>query len=353
MTKDLVFFLSTLGWFNGIIIAFYFLFFTPTKTLTNRLFGFLLLVLSLRVGKSAIWWFNPDLPVIVIQIGLGACFLIGPLLYYYLKVSLHKWEVLPKRAAYTLGVHLTVVVFTLVFYTDKSEVDLWKKYFIPIIYMHWITFTFISGTLLKPVFGKLIRRDKLPSDQKWLISIFLSFFFVAITYALAFGGVKSVVYITGPILFSLIIYLNVLLFIYRKNIGKLTQPEVKYHNTKIEDAVAAETMAKLQTLLNETAVYVNPDLKITDVAHQVGVSVHHISQVLNDNYQTNFSNFINQYRIEKAKKLIEEKFESLTLEAIGNEAGFKSKSSFFTYFKKTTGMTPNEYRESRKISSEL
>jgi AraC-like DNA-binding protein len=57
-----------------------------------------------------------------------------------------------------------------------------------------------------------------------------------------------------------------------------------------------------------------------------------------------FTNLINEYRIEKAKELLETE-NNFTVEGIGYESGFNSKSTFFTTFKKITGKTPTEYQK--------
>jgi AraC-like DNA-binding protein len=66
--------------------------------------------------------------------------------------------------------------------------------------------------------------------------------------------------------------------------------------------------------------------------------------LLNDNLGKSFALFINEYRIEEAKHLLKEN-NSFTLEAIGFEAGFSSKSTFYATFKKVTGQTPSEFKK--------
>ena len=71
---------------------------------------------------------------------------------------------------------------------------------------------------------------------------------------------------------------------------------------------------------------------------------HHLSQVLNEGMEINYSDFVNGYRIELAKqKLKEEKYRHYSIFAIGMECGFTNKTTFNRTFKKVTGMTPSEY----------
>jgi AraC-like DNA-binding protein len=62
-------------------------------------------------------------------------------------------------------------------------------------------------------------------------------------------------------------------------------------------------------------------------------------------YQKNFFNYINDLRIAKAKKMLNgDQHDKLSIEGIAKVVGFQSKSSFYTAFKKTTGITPTEYK---------
>ncbi len=118
----------------------------------------------------------------------------------------------------------------------------------------------------------------------------------------------------------------------------------KYSDKKIDDDKAKTLLSKLNTLMLEEKLYANANLKSSDIAKKMQLSVHQISQLLNDNLGKNFSRFINEYRIEESKKMLQTNT-NLTLEAIGYECGFNSKSTFFTTFKKITGTTPAAYRE--------
>ncbi len=78
LSRELLFFFSALGAFNGIVLGLYFLFFAKPKHISNSFFGAFLLMLSIRVGKSVFFHFNTDLSFHYLQLGLTACFFIGP-----------------------------------------------------------------------------------------------------------------------------------------------------------------------------------------------------------------------------------------------------------------------------------
>jgi AraC-like DNA-binding protein len=121
---------------------------------------------------------------------------------------------------------------------------------------------------------------------------------------------------------------------------------------KIEDAQAATWIQKLEAIVEEKALYKNPDLKLADLANAIGITSHQLSQLLNDNLGKSFSTYINEDRISEACKLIATD-DRLTLEAIGYEVGFNSKSTFYAAFRKVKGTTPALYKEQLgKISFE-
>jgi hypothetical protein len=156
-------------------LAFYFLFFIKEKSVANRLFGLLLLLLSVRVGKSAIWWFNPEMPIIYVQTGLGACFMIGPVLYFYVQAYKNKLEVANKGMYTIIGGHLFVTILVLLFLTGKEDLIYWKKFIVYFIYIYWFVLTLFSGVQLTEEIKQLFTKVALSNDKKWILSIYFSF----------------------------------------------------------------------------------------------------------------------------------------------------------------------------------
>ena len=105
---------------------------------------------------------------------------------------------------------------------------------------------------------------------------------------------------------------------------------------KIEDEEALLIIEKLEKVMLQKELYKNPNIKLTSIAKELHISTHRLSQLLNDNLGKSFAQYINESRIEEAKKLISEKSD-YTFEVIGYEAGFSSRSAFYATFKKLTG----------------
>jgi AraC-like DNA-binding protein len=82
------------------------------------------------------------------------------------------------------------------------------------------------------------------------------------------------------------------------------------------------------------------------LANALGFPKHHITEVLNKEIGKNFFQFVNEYRVNAVKEMLIQPKNFYSIEAIGFECGFNSKSSFFTIFKKATGQTPLQYKNS-------
>jgi len=106
-----------------------------------------------------------------------------------------------------------------------------------------------------------------------------------------------------------------------------------------------ETFEKIENGILISKLYLNQNLTLIDVADKFGISRGYLSQLMGKYSANGFKDMINQLRVEEAKKMLEnEEFAKYTNVSIGLEAGFNSKSSFFSEFKKRTGLTPNQYR---------
>nr|WP_320022457.1 helix-turn-helix domain-containing protein [uncultured Draconibacterium sp.] len=129
----------------------------------------------------------------------------------------------------------------------------------------------------------------------------------------------------------------------------INQP-IKYASSTLTNKQSAKLKKQIERYMDEHEPYLQSQIRIKDLADLTGISSHQISQVLNESFNQNFYEFINTYRVKKAISLIEDpKNSSLTFSAIGFEAGFNSKTTFYEAFKKTTGTTPAQYKINNNI----
>ena len=122
-------------------------------------------------------------------------------------------------------------------------------------------------------------------------------------------------------------------------------PIIKYQSSGLTKEATNSIKKRLELLLKEQEVYKENELRLDDLAAYIGVSRHHLSQVINEHYQINYFEFINSYRINWVKKMLKNPaYNHHTITQLAYESGFNNKASFNKFFKKDTGMTPSAYR---------
>lgn len=165
-------------------------------------------------------------------------------------------------------------------------------------------------------------------------------------------GTSDIATATWGILFVFIYYVSYKAFVQKDLFevqadspaveGQASQPVAPQHPPE-EELDQILTIAE-QSMLTDR-IYLRSDLTIHDLAKATHVPARKISQGINRKYDTNFSEWVNRYRVEEAKERLASFSESnLTIEAIGQEAGFKSRSAMYMAFKKITGKTPGDFK---------
>lgn len=129
------------------------------------------------------------------------------------------------------------------------------------------------------------------------------------------------------------------------------QNSAKYQNSDLTDTEKDDIyLSVMNVLLNSPEVF-EPDFSSARLAELTGYTYRHISQVINEKTGDNFNALVNDIRIKEACRGMQPggRFANLTIEAICNSVGFRSRTSFVAAFKKFTGLTPSRYQ---KMASE-
>ena len=130
---------------------------------------------------------------------------------------------------------------------------------------------------------------------------------------------------------------------------KEEEQKKKYAANYMSEKECNQMVKRMNDLLRETRMYTNPDLKIADIAHALGISSHKVSYVLSQHLNTNYYDYIYAFRIEEFKRLVkEDKKQMFTLTALSEQAGFNSRATFFRAFKKAEGITPGDYMKKQR-----
>jgi AraC-like DNA-binding protein len=121
-----------------------------------------------------------------------------------------------------------------------------------------------------------------------------------------------------------------------------TSPE-KYTNSPLDEGIRRRIKTKLLTAMENEKLYTQPGFSLKQLSEHVRESPHYLSQVINQDLQTTFYEWVNGYRINAAKQALLT-YPEKTIITIAEDAGFNSKSTFNTAFRQQTQMTPSEYR---------
>ena len=115
----------------------------------------------------------------------------------------------------------------------------------------------------------------------------------------------------------------------------------------IEDDELVVFKSKLHDFVLNQEIYLSSDINLAALAEAMHLSTHQLSYVINNGFNQNFFQFINSYRVEKAKRLLQDpESEKLSILGIAFESGFSSKTAFNTTFKRITGQTPTQFKNS-------
>jgi AraC-like DNA-binding protein len=122
--------------------------------------------------------------------------------------------------------------------------------------------------------------------------------------------------------------------------------QTKYSGSRLSDSEAKQYAGKLTDYMKSEKPYLNPDLSLPQLATELHISHHYLSQVINEQFKLNFFDFVNSYRVEAFKeKITDHEFGNFSLLGVAYECGFSSKSAFNRIFKQATGLTPSQFKK--------
>lgn len=249
-----------------------------------------------------------------------------------------------------LGLISMIVYFIL----SLSYYNVYKKLMFQVVsYADSILFKWINTyliaflvMLLLPVVFDIIG-FLYPEMKSYQGSWWFYLFFSIVMYYIAITGYSNPINSTIPFKMSFFDKNQILLLdenhtneletfidIDQETFDKIISPEIELWKSKIE------------TLIQEEKLFENPELTLTDVAKKLETNAAVISKTINQGFQMNFNDCINNYRIEAVKnRFTNGEHKKSTLLGIAFDSGFNSKATFNRAFKKNTGKTPKEFIE--------
>lgn len=254
-------------------------------------------------------------------------------------------------------------------------------FIINILMLIQLLFAFII-ILFPPFYSYfMIRHLKDPQEKRWVITLLTTLYLLLSTWLITymtgfFFGIDISSTMSGLALSATFImhwtayigiykyklaknkdavyhFLNNDLVIIHPNLQAAESSITQENNTAEEsrESITADNLyfQKLELLCKDEHIYTDSTLNREKVAEKLGISAGYVSQIVNTITGDNFAHYINQYRVEAVKEMISDpEYGNYNLLTMGLEAGFTSKTTFFKAFKKVTGQTPNEYKNTVK-----
>lgn len=226
--------------------------------------------------------------------------------------------------------------------------------FCRIIFVLQVFYYLLIGTVLTQQHDRRIANFYSNAEGKsllWVRLVTLTFLVTSIM-SITFAIIGRNLFLLNQYLLLIpsIIFSSLLYFIgYLGNITKHVIVDVNYDQLQVNSSRIHNSKLmkeKILHLFKDDKIFKNPDLLITNLSDTLHRSSADVSQLINDEFKTDFSDFVNQYRISIAKELIVKSINNgLSLEAIAIESGFGSLNSFKRVFKSYEGMSPEKYIE--------
>ncbi len=120
--------------------------------------------------------------------------------------------------------------------------------------------------------------------------------------------------------------------------------EIEDRKTLLADKELEKLKVKLNNLMKNDKIYLEPNLTLTDLSRQLGVNSTVLSFAINNGFGKNFNDFVNEFRINEVKEKLKS-VDNSTLLGVAFDCGFNSKATFNRAFKKFTGVSPKEFQE--------
>lgn len=305
----------------------------------------------------------------VYGLSFGSLFLFGPLLYLYSGSILEngfEWQrkdwlhflpfMIQAATAIPWFLHDSEdwIAFIQTFLSGNLAVGLYPKIVYAVQNFHLLIYIVLTAQRIR-----LARHEHLQAKYtvpvssriRWLTGLTISLALLLVTvfsmyiFVIAHGKFNPMTNYVYTVVTSGIIYFMAYSFVLNP---ELITPDflLKYRTyMPFDGAIGDQYLEKLKSLMDHDKLYVNPDLKLADLAVALGLPPHQVSKLINDKFGKSFTDLVNTYRVQEFIERVNlREYQSRSVFGLALDVGFNSKSAFNSAFKKVTGKTPSEFR---------
>ena len=366
-----------LGAVQGFLLCYFFIFNSRGSRIPNLFLGILLLGMSLIMTDVWLGYTNYMFQVLwIMDFSEPINLSLAPLAFLYIKTGINqKFE--KKDLVHFLPFMIYLIYMCLLIYPQSyafkynanigsyhPEMHTIKEYsygdewmfflkrqitgitFISLICYNISSFIFINKAFKKLGLTFFTRQN---TSLSWhrrfhlqLLVLILVFFIVRLSFPHDLGDhiiaavISLIIYATSIAVFSKS------LFFQETN----TKTPKKYEKSSLTAELQNTTLKKLEEVMDVEKPFLDSGFSLPVLAKRLGISTHHLSQILNEELNQSFFDFLASYRITEAQKLlVSEENNYIKIEEIAQMVGYNSKSAFNTSFRKITGFTPSEFKK--------
>jgi len=309
------------------------------------------------------------------HISASAFFLLAPLLYFYIRSLCYKDFKFKISSLFHFILFIFIIIYKIIsvkllFIESIDTETMYYKFFL--VYhnnvfwtLNFIQILFYIILMLKTLFSYQRKVNNIYSsiekiNLKWVMSllsvIILHWFFVTTRATLSILNITSGNILGIIDLFSITIFLVfVTILVFKglnqiKNFAGITEKKEQIKNLILSENEIVKYKIEIIDFMNTQKPYLIPLLTIEKLSEKLSIQPWLLSYVINRAFNQNFFNFVNNYRVEEVKKKLKDpENKNKTILQILYEAGFNSKSTFNSVFKKFTGTTPKQFRNIQQI----
>ena len=359
---------------SGVIQGFIFslIALTQKKYVTNNTIYLGLIVLFLSLSNLQYWLLDTKLanayPIIKL-IFIPWHWLVLPMFYLYVHKFIGRKK-LSYKTKFSLLLPFFIILFVHLVYAflthSYDNINKIVSHFQRGIYLYLEFLSFIFNVIIMALVYRMIlihEKDKnynvswIKSETNWLKKLIYTGLIICICWLVAL--IIIVIYDLNKSFIFYPIWIGISVLVYwigyvgisksqqlKKRIELRKKRIANFKKSLIIEQKKSKGFYKVENHIKVNKSYLNPNLSLETLAKDLNLSEGYISQIINNSSNLNFNDYINSLRVNDAKSMLTNiEYNNYTVIAIGLEAGFNSKSSFYTAFKKFTGKTPIEYKK--------